>query len=82
MKCPGRCSANKGGVLRAGRYAAACRELGAELGVPVLDLWTQMQANPKWRSYLSDGLHLSPAGNLAAYNALQRLINKEFPALR
>lgn len=65
-----------------GKYAAACRALGGELGVPVLDLWTQLQTAPHWSTYLSDGLHLSPAGNLAAFQLLLQLIGDHFPALR
>lgn len=69
-------------VPLAGKYAAACRQLGAELGVPVLDLWTQLQTGPEWSRYLSDGLHLSPAGNLATFQLLLQLINDEFSFLR
>ena len=66
----------------AGKYAAACRALGGELGVPVLDLWTQLQTAPHWSTYLADGLHLSPAGNAAAFQLLHQLIDDHFPALR
>ena len=66
-----------------GQYAAACRDLGAELGVPVLDAWTHMQKQANWTSrYLSDGLHLTPEGNQALYYALKQLIDDSFPALQ
>ena len=65
-----------------GQYAAACRKLGLQLGVPVLDLWTQLQTQPDWNTHLSDGLHLSAAGNEAVYLLLSQLIREQFPALR
>lgn len=30
-------------------YADACREIGKELGVPVLDLWSVFMAEAGWR---------------------------------
>lgn len=30
-------------------YADACREIGGELGVPVLDLWSVFMAEAGWR---------------------------------
>ena len=66
----------------AGQYAAACQKLGLQLGIPVLDLWTQLQTQPDWNSYLSDGLHLSAAGNEAVYVLLTQLIRDQLPALR
>ncbi len=53
-----------------------------QLGVPVLDLWTQLQTQPDWNTQLSDGLHLSAAGNEAVYLLLSQLIREHFPALR
>lgn len=47
-----------------GKYAGACVQVAAECGTDVLDLWTLMQAdNQDFRTYLSDGLHLSQKGN-------------------
>ena len=43
------------------RYRAAVRRLGAELGVPVVDLGQQLPATPAWLS--ADGVHPAPAGN-------------------
>jgi lysophospholipase L1-like esterase len=42
-------------------YRAAVRRLGAELGVPVVDLGQQLLATPAWLS--ADGVHPAPAGN-------------------
>lgn len=45
-------------------YAQAAVDLGKELGIPVLDLWTKLQELPDWESgqYLDDGLHFTPKG--------------------
>jgi lysophospholipase L1-like esterase len=42
-------------------YRAAVLRLGAELGLPVVDLGQQLVATPAWLS--ADGVHPSPAGN-------------------
>ncbi|OWM77355.1 GDSL esterase/lipase At5g45920 [Punica granatum] len=48
----------------AGAYAEACVIVAKECGVPYVNLWTKMQEFPNWETaYLSDGLHLTPAGN-------------------
>ncbi|OQR89396.1 isoamyl acetate-hydrolyzing esterase, partial [Thraustotheca clavata] len=52
----------------AGKYATACKNAGNALGVPVIDLWTDMQ--PKRESYLSDDIHLNDQGNRFVYQAL------------
>lgn len=64
-------------------YAAAVVELGKELQVPVVDLWTSMQTQPDWQTdLLCDGLHLTPAGNSFVYEQLQPVIDKAYPHLR
>lgn len=64
-------------------YAAAVVQLGQELKLPVVDLWSTMQAQPDWQnSFLCDGLHLTPAGNTFVYDQLQPAINKAYPDLR
>ena len=58
-------------------------ELGQEVQLPVLDLWTLMQQQPNWQEeLLCDGLHFTQAGNRFVYKHLGRLINKAFPDLR
>ena len=67
----------------AGRYAAACRDLGAELGLPVLDLWTELQAEADWATrLLCDGLHLTEAGNRRVGELLVRAVQARWPELR
>lgn len=65
-----------------GRYAAAVRKLGSDLGIPVLDLWTELQRQQSWASYLSDGLHFLPSGSTAVYDLLQAKINEALPHFR
>lgn len=54
-----------------------------ELGLPVLDLWTDFQAQQGWQQgLLEDGLHLTPDGNQRVGRLLLELIAREFPQLR
>lgn len=65
------------------QYAEACKQVAAELGLPVLDLWTSMQETPNWETaFLSDGLHLTPEGNKFLFDSLQEVINAHLPHLR
>ena len=65
-----------------GQYANALAEVGDELSLPVLDLWTKMQESSQpWQKYLSDGLHLSAAGNKFVGEALIDLIDDMMPEL-
>eukprot|EP00899_Mesostigma_viride_P008208 jgi/Mesvir1/17389/Mv08688-RA.1 len=57
-----------------GTYADACREVAAQLGCPVVDLWTAMQAQPDWPFFLSDGLHLTERGNAFVFQQLVEAI--------
>lgn len=65
------------------QYVEACKQVAADLDIPVLDLWTKMQEAPNWdTAYLSDGLHLTPEGNKFLFDNLQELINTHLPHLR
>jgi len=67
----------------AGHYAAACRAVAAELGVPCVDAWTRFQAVPAWReTLLNDGLHFAPAGDEALFQALTECIDEKLPHLQ
>jgi lysophospholipase L1-like esterase len=75
-------------------YAARCVAVAASVGVPVLDTYTEMRAAaaaaaatsssssdssaPAYRSYLSDGLHLSARGNEFVYESLMRLVRDHY----
>ena len=64
-----------------GQYAKAVADISNELNLPLLDLWTIMQAVPSWPSLLSDGLHLSQKGNRFVGEALLDCIRNKLPAL-
>ena len=76
-----------------GEYAQGAREMAKELNLPFLDLWTNMQfitegegvgevvERVDWRSFLSDGLHFSAAGNKFVGEALLQLIDQVLPEL-
>ncbi|XP_050171798.1 isoamyl acetate-hydrolyzing esterase 1 homolog [Myiozetetes cayanensis] len=60
-----------------GQYAQACVQVAKDCRTDVLDLWTLMQKNQDFSSYLSDGLHLSPKGSsFLAAQLWSRLENK------
>ncbi|KAK2533918.1 Iah1 [Columba guinea] len=67
-----------------GEYAQACVQAAMDSGTDVIDLWTLMQKNEDFSSYLSDGLHLSTQGNsfLAAqlWSRLEKKLSA-FPTL-
>ncbi|KAG8538195.1 hypothetical protein GDO81_023144 [Engystomops pustulosus] len=65
-----------------GTYAKACVQVGAECGVDVLDLWTLMQeGGSDYSVYLSDGLHLSDAGNKFAETKLWIILQKKLGSM-
>ena len=70
-----------------GKYAEGVKDVANELNLPCLDLWTKMQFTSEgvgrwcWRDFLSDGLHLSHAGNKFVGEALVDLIDELLPNL-
>lgn len=69
-----------------GKYANGTKEVALELGLPFLDLWTTMQFDSSgerehWRDFLSDGLHLSAAGNKFLGDSLIDIIDELLPDL-
>jgi len=66
----------------AGRYAAACRAIGLELGLPVVDLWSSFQEVTGWQKILlCDGLHLTQQGNALVGMLVTETITTAFPSL-
>jgi hypothetical protein len=66
-----------------GQYAVKVKHLANELGLPVVDLWTEMQKQPGWQiEYLEDGLHFTSAGNKAAFDLLMDRLCTSMPHLR
>eukprot|EP00245_Coleochaete_scutata_P014879 TRINITY_DN6439_c0_g1_i1.p1 TRINITY_DN6439_c0_g1~~TRINITY_DN6439_c0_g1_i1.p1 ORF type:complete len:257 (+),score=36.94 TRINITY_DN6439_c0_g1_i1:165-935(+) len=62
----------------AGQYAEACKSVGREMGVPVLDMWQLVQEIPDWATRcLSDGLHLTAQGNEVVFEGLLHIIQSD-----
>ncbi|GAB2221205.1 hypothetical protein Drorol1_Dr00012376 [Drosera rotundifolia] len=60
-----------------GVYASHCIELGTELGVPLINLWSKMQETDGWqKKFLSDGLHLTPEGNGFVHKEVVRVLGE------
>jgi lysophospholipase L1-like esterase len=67
----------------AGKYANAVVALGAEVGVPVVNLWQEFQKLDNWgEELLNDGLHLTPKGNTLVGTLVLESISKNYSALQ
>jgi lysophospholipase L1-like esterase len=65
------------------QYAAAVLDLGRELQVPVVDLYSRLQAVQDWQTVLlKDGLHFTPAGSMAVWGELKAALEQQLPQLR
>lgn len=64
-------------------YAEACKQVGLEMNVPVVDIFNSIQAVPGWeaKAILKDGLHLTPAGNQVVYEGVKAAIRANFQDL-
>lgn len=66
----------------AGEYSQAASEVASSAGVPFVETWGPFHAVSGWETrLLSDGLHLSPAGNDRLLSLLQESIEGNFPEL-
>ncbi|KAJ8564197.1 hypothetical protein ON010_g7149 [Phytophthora cinnamomi] len=66
------------------KYAQACVETGASIGVPVLDLnsyFNAMNETTRDALLISDGLHFNSSGNELVYEQLTEKIADVFPSL-
>ncbi|KAG7377296.1 hypothetical protein PHYPSEUDO_011880 [Phytophthora pseudosyringae] len=66
------------------RYAQACVETGASIGVPVLDLnsyFNAMNETTRDSLLISDGLHFNSSGNQLVYMQLEMKIAEVLPSL-
>jgi len=65
------------------RYAAACKEVAAEKGLPVVDSWSALhsKAQGDLEGLFWDGLHLSARGNTLLFEALMGVIQSSLPGL-
>ncbi|NXX39589.1 IAH1 esterase, partial [Tricholaema leucomelas] len=64
-----------------GEYAQACVQVARACGTDVLDLWTLMQKQQDFSSYLSDGLHLSAEGSRFVAAQLWARLGEKLSAL-
>jgi lysophospholipase L1-like esterase len=65
------------------RYAEACKEVGRELSVAVIDNWTSCGgASPERAQFLRDGLHLNAQGNQQVFQNILGLIFDRFQNLK
>ncbi|KAJ7172641.1 GDSL Lipase/Acylhydrolase [Mycena filopes] len=67
-------------------YAEAVKAAGAATNVAVVDVWTTIwkaagEREEALAQYLSDGLHLHPAGYTIVYDALMKTIETQHPEL-
>ena len=66
----------------AGSYAKAVCKIAEKIGAPVVDIYTSMQnSGEPLATLLSDGLHLSAAGNAHLFNALTNCILNQVPSV-
>ncbi|KAF8557328.1 SGNH hydrolase [Imleria badia] len=68
-------------------YAEAVKEVGAQVGVPVADVWTEIweAAGSDERAceqFLYDGLHLNSAGYQIVFNSVMKIIEEKYPEIR
>ncbi len=64
-------------------YVNACKDVGKEFHVPVVDNWTTLGGASEQRGgFLRDGLHLSSQGNQQIFENIKELIGDQFQHLR
>jgi isoamyl acetate esterase len=67
------------------RYAKACVEIAKKMDVPCIDVYTGLTLHAKTqdglKAFLSDGLHLSGAGNAFVATVIYRELQSQVPSL-
>jgi len=63
-----------------GEYAEACRQLGRQMQVPVVDVFSAIQAIPQWQTaaMTPDGLHLNAVGQQVVYEGVRAAVRGNF----
>jgi lysophospholipase L1-like esterase len=66
-----------------GGYAELVKEVGRQMQVPVVDIFSAIQEVPEWRTaaLLPDGLHLNPVGNRVLHGQVLAAIRAHYPVL-
>ncbi|KAH7889242.1 SGNH hydrolase-type esterase domain-containing protein [Phlebopus sp. FC_14] len=67
-------------------YADAVKEVGAEVGVPVADIWTEIfdaagREEKACEQFLYDGLHLNAAGYDIVFESIMKIIADKYPEI-
>lgn len=64
-------------------YANVVKEVGQAMHIPVVDIFSALQAVPDWRqtAMTKDGLHLAPAGQEVVHAAVRAALKANFPQL-
>ncbi|KAG0204957.1 hypothetical protein BGX28_003258 [Mortierella sp. GBA30] len=72
-------------------YAQACAEVGQDLNIPVVDLWSDIQCqvdgscelheSNQLQDYFMDGLHLRRMGNEVLYKGIMNAVARHSPQL-
>ncbi|KAF8447490.1 SGNH hydrolase-type esterase domain-containing protein [Boletus edulis BED1] len=67
-------------------YAEAVKEVGAQVSVPVADVWTEIWEAAGWdelacEQFLFDGLHLNAAGYEIVFNSIMKIIEERYPEI-
>ncbi|CCM03909.1 uncharacterized protein FIBRA_06060 [Fibroporia radiculosa] len=67
-------------------YAQAVRDVGKQVGVPVVDLWTALwdacgHVEEQLSEYLSDGLHLTDRGYAIVFDEIMKSVSENYPEL-
>lgn len=65
-------------------YGNAVKDIGKQLNLPVLDLYSAVQSNFQSNSsskanFYTDGIHFSYWGNVFVYNQISSMITKTYP---
>jgi hypothetical protein len=68
-------------VERTRSYAEAILKLGAELEIPVLNLWDDLSEYKINLNDLYDGLHYNEIGNGKVFKGLQAIIKQHYPEI-
>ncbi|KAL5710272.1 GDSL esterase/lipase wdl1 [Ranunculus cassubicifolius] len=60
-----------------GKYSQACIEVGRDVGIKVIDLWTAFQKKDNWENLcFTDGVHLSSEGSLIVVNEILNVLKE------
>jgi isoamyl acetate esterase len=62
-------------------YSKACLQVGTELNVPCLNLFSIMAETPNYNEFFYDGLHFSPKGHVFVAQQVLKAIQQHYPEI-